>query len=425
MRCICRRHTTLTESWPILYIFEPAARSQLALNRFKLAADRMNWILACSNNSRNGPWEDILAAADAVLLDTQEKLSIDYKQIYTTGFSGGSRAALGIAVITGSVAGVIGCGAVFPSVKEYLPGPENAKFLYVGMVGLKDMNYLEHHNARQRLHDSGIDNHLILFDAGHEWPPSEKILQAAQWLELKRQVKSKEVEKTLLKEYEEAVLAEADTFLQQNYPVMAVNSLQNYTADFDPFTDIGLLEERIQKISSEKLYEKRRKAYQKSEEREAASLEKYLSAFVELYWTATGTEIPADQAEWWQTQINFLQKQSQLRDPVKRDQAYRMLNLISARSAESSFRFVGQGNYQLAIALNELWLKAQPKDVYANWHLAKVMATTGNKEGALEHLEKALKYGMQYKRSLTIPEFEILKEEARFKKVLQALEGSE
>ena len=40
--------------WPVIYIFDPAARGSLAVKNFKQAAEQYGYIVACSNNSRNG-----------------------------------------------------------------------------------------------------------------------------------------------------------------------------------------------------------------------------------------------------------------------------------------------------------------------------------------------------------------------------------
>lgn len=416
---------TPQRSWPILYIYDPAARASLALRRFQAGAEQLNWILACSNNSRNGPWEDILAAADAVLLDTQEKLSVDLEQIYTAGFSGGSRAAMGIAVITGRVSGVIGCGAVFSSVEAYRPGPETAKFLYVGMVGLKDMNYLEHLNARAQLEGLGIENHLILFDAGHEWPPSDRIARGMQWLALKRQAREKAVDSTLLEHYRQAVEEDATGFFEDGYPVAAVSLLESLKSDFGDLLETKPIDTRIRQITGEKPYQQQLKAIRKINDKESALQQKYISAFVELYWTINGSALSTSQEEWWEVQINHLKRQTKDKDKLNSNSAYRLLNLISARSAESCFEFLSRNNYPLALALNELWLKVSPEDVYANWHMAKIHALMSNKNQALNYLEKAVAYGMQYVKSLRAPEFELLEGEERYEELIRLVERRE
>jgi hypothetical protein len=77
--------------WPILYAFEPPARGRLAVEIFQEAAEKYGYIVAGSNNSRNVPWEPSLASIRAMWTDTHARFSLDERQVYTTGFSGGAR----------------------------------------------------------------------------------------------------------------------------------------------------------------------------------------------------------------------------------------------------------------------------------------------------------------------------------------------
>ena len=140
------------KKWPVVYIFEPAARGNLPLKHFREGAEKYGYILVASNNAKNGPWDPIFNAADALFLDTFERFEIDTGRVYTSGFSGGSRAALAVAVITKKVQGVIACGAGFPTVPSYKPTSVD-KFVYIGLVGNKDMNYSEHHDVQQTLNN--------------------------------------------------------------------------------------------------------------------------------------------------------------------------------------------------------------------------------------------------------------------------------
>src|SRR5947199_4446716 len=42
-------------AWPILYCLDPGARGRVPVERFHEAAERAGFIVAGSNNSRNGP----------------------------------------------------------------------------------------------------------------------------------------------------------------------------------------------------------------------------------------------------------------------------------------------------------------------------------------------------------------------------------
>ena len=94
--------------WPIIFILEPAARGALATNIFKMAAEKYGYIIACSNDSRNGPFLRNYDIVEIFTNDVYSRFNIDDKRIYFSGFSGGSRGALSVAVLNSSVAGVIG-----------------------------------------------------------------------------------------------------------------------------------------------------------------------------------------------------------------------------------------------------------------------------------------------------------------------------
>ena len=109
------------KSWPVILIFDPAARGRTGVNTFIEAARKYGFILACSNNSRNGPQGDNFTAAAAMLQDVEERFNVDQKRIYASGFSGGSRFAMAFAVTEKRISGVIGCGAGLPNDRNYLP----------------------------------------------------------------------------------------------------------------------------------------------------------------------------------------------------------------------------------------------------------------------------------------------------------------
>src|SRR5215831_19219414 len=48
---------TPKKRWPIIYIFDPVARGMVPTQIIKDAAEQYGYILATSNNSKNGPWK--------------------------------------------------------------------------------------------------------------------------------------------------------------------------------------------------------------------------------------------------------------------------------------------------------------------------------------------------------------------------------
>ncbi len=135
-------HYDNKKSWPVILIFDPAARGRIGVSAFIEAGRKYGFILACSNNSRNGPIGDNFTAAEAMLRDVEERFTADQRRIYAAGFSGGSRFAMAFAVKDKRISGVIGCGAGLPNDRNFLPSV-NSGFLYYGLAGTRDMNYLE------------------------------------------------------------------------------------------------------------------------------------------------------------------------------------------------------------------------------------------------------------------------------------------
>src|SRR5205823_9977456 len=57
---------TTARRWPLLLVFDPGGRGARAAGVFRDAAERYGWIVAASENSRNGPWEPTRRAIQAM-----------------------------------------------------------------------------------------------------------------------------------------------------------------------------------------------------------------------------------------------------------------------------------------------------------------------------------------------------------------------
>ena len=160
-----------TRKWPLLAAFDPGARGNIPVERFKEAAERYGYIMCGSNNSRNGPLPPSAEAAKAMLGDVAARFAIDDKRVYLTGFSGGARAATAIAVwLKEQVVGVIGCGA---GLAGGIEPTSSLPFVYYGTVGNEDFNYAEMKQLDRRLQSAGVAHRVEVFEGGHGWAPAE------------------------------------------------------------------------------------------------------------------------------------------------------------------------------------------------------------------------------------------------------------
>ena len=106
--------------YPVVFTFDPAARGKTAVTHFIPAAEKHQFILIGTNNTRNGPYDPNFKVAERLFAHCLENYRIIPQRIYTAGFSGGARLAATIAILSGAVEGVIGCGAGFAGF-PYLP----------------------------------------------------------------------------------------------------------------------------------------------------------------------------------------------------------------------------------------------------------------------------------------------------------------
>ena len=170
------------KKWPVIFVFDPGARGKVAVSGFVQAAEKLGFIIVCSNNSRNQlPENELSEAINSLFLDVEDRFSIDIRRIYTAGFSGGSRIASMIALQNKIVSGVIACGAGFPGESDFR---NTLSFSYIGLVGNRDMNYIEMCDLVKKMDNLGMNIEIRIFNGGHSWPSSDLLLEAVEWMEL-------------------------------------------------------------------------------------------------------------------------------------------------------------------------------------------------------------------------------------------------
>jgi len=171
-----------TRHWPILYAFDPAARGKVPVERYREAAERFGWIVAGSNNSRNGNLQGSLDSWNAIVADTTGRFGIDERRAYATGLSGGARVAILFAIQCHScVAGVIASAAGFPGGTE---PAATMHFAIFSTAGTDDFNFAEIKSLEEKLSRANITHQTEVFEGRHEWPPSSVAVSAVGWMEL-------------------------------------------------------------------------------------------------------------------------------------------------------------------------------------------------------------------------------------------------
>src|SRR5262249_14042775 len=193
-------------------------------------AEQYGYIVAGSNNSRNGPWPVSGAAVVAMPADVSRRFSVDPQRIYLTGLSGGARVALQVALGRNNIAGVIASSAGYPDSQPRSSVP----FAVFGTAGTEDFNYIE-----MRLLDRKLTSphSLAVFAGGHTLPPDAVALEAIEWMELQamksgRRDRDAALVDRLFEKRQRAIAAAAN-------PVDTVHLLDALVSDFKSLRDVA------------------------------------------------------------------------------------------------------------------------------------------------------------------------------------------
>jgi hypothetical protein len=249
--------------WPVIFIFDAMGRGRTGVERYQAAAEKYGYLVAGSNNSRNGPWEISLGAARAMTADVDKRFPVDPKRIYTAGMSGGARVAMLLAlnptILTGrEVAGVLASSAGFPDgFQKVVPFP------IFGSAGTDDFNHQEMRDL-----DQGVTtpHRVEVFEGGHTWLPAELATDGVAWMEIQamktgRRPRDAKVIDSIFGE--RVARAEA----QQNR-VEKMREWQSIAADFQGFKDVTTFKERAAALEREQDVQDSLRAERGDEERE-------------------------------------------------------------------------------------------------------------------------------------------------------------
>lgn len=152
---------------PVLFLLDPHADGSLPVNKYASLADKYNYILVGSNNSKNGLLgETSLHYIKSTIGDVKSRFEFDQKRMFIGGFSGGAKMALIFAEQMPEIIGAVACGGSLPIVTDKEP-----TFYFAGIVGNRDFNYLEMRQTYSLFDKYGFDYTANVFNGKHEWPP--------------------------------------------------------------------------------------------------------------------------------------------------------------------------------------------------------------------------------------------------------------
>lgn len=169
---------------PMLILFSPGGNGKGMVDKFKDAAESMEWVLVGCDKFKNGMEEDLGDLMFTELLpDIEKTVEHDPEYLYLGGFSGGGMRSFDYsAKFERPWKGIISCGG-------WLGGPDNSDQDYANKMAVamvngdgdkaanswvdKDTAILEDHKCKIKKFE---------FPGGHAIAPTEVLLDAMKWI---------------------------------------------------------------------------------------------------------------------------------------------------------------------------------------------------------------------------------------------------
>ena len=411
---------TPDRKWPVLYAFDPGARGRVPVERFKEAAEKYGWIVLGSNNSRNGPWNVVVNAWNAMLMDSHQRFAIDDERMYAAGFSGGARAAIRIAARCKCLAGVMANGAGFPS--DLAPSPQ-MHFAFFGAAGVDDFNYPELKSLVEPLSNAGIIHRVQTFAGRHEWPPVSVATAAVEWMELHaikagKRPRNDGFENAMWRQ----LLNEARTLEESKKYYEAYQLYLDLAGSFNGPRDVAQIETKVNQLRDSRdlkaaIHE------DQAQIRKQRELESRLNTLIAGASTNQSEE-GFDSASLLSKILNDLRKQSKASDDsTQRRVARRVLDGLFVGLIEQGISLLQtEKNYSESIRPLKLATEVNPDRSGAFFYLAWAYAANRDKKKSLQSLSTAVEKGFSDTAMITANKaFDSIRNEPEYQQIMARL----
>jgi dienelactone hydrolase len=406
--------------FPIIYCFDPVARGGFAVERFSSAAEKYNYIVVGSNNSRNGPNQPLTEIVRDLWDETHATLSIDDRRVYVAGFSGGARVAISVGFwLKGQVAGVIACAGGFPtSIPLNSPRP----FVLFATTGIDDFNNPEMQFLYRTLQGSAPPVRLIVFDGGHTWLPVELARDALEWFELQAMKSGlREKDDALISEILQQTLAQANVAKDQNQ-YRAYLLYSGLSEDFVRLRDVAEFQKSAEALKNSKAVRDglaREKQIAEGQSRKIENIHSLIAA-------SNGSDDRFESLTALRDALRDLRtKAAAGQASPDRTIARRALESLFIEFFERSNVALSKRDFDQAIADLTMCAEIQPESPRVFYQLARAHVLAKDKKDGLRALETAAEKGFGAVEELDGGEFEELKSDKRFQEIKKRVEQNQ
>ncbi|MBI3501680.1 MAG: hypothetical protein HY063_07785 [Bacteroidetes bacterium] len=402
----------VNEKLPVIFFFDSHGSGELPLNKYKELAEKYGYILAGSNNSKNGMrWEDNEPQIKIFMNDVKEKINVDAKRIYACGFSGGSRVASSVAIFDGGISGVIGMGAGFPSLSE----PIKNKFDYIGFAGNEDFNMNEMISLAASMDNSSIRHHLIIFNGKHEWAPAEEVENAFLWCEMNAMKDGLISRKdSLVNNFIKRNESKIDS-LEKRKNIYDEFILTKRMANFlDGLTDISSCKKKANDLKNSEEMKKILQKKEKLSKEEMMAQQAYRNNFL------------LKNLEWWTKEINSLNQKLKIKNDLESAAMNkRLLSYLSLLAYMNCSNALQQRQLDLLETYLKIYEMAEPKNSEHQYMFAELYAMKNNNDKTISYLQNAVILGFNDSaRMQSDTLFSSVKNSEAFSKIIEEIKNN-
>ncbi|MBO9700340.1 MAG: hypothetical protein J7604_09040 [Sporocytophaga sp.] len=367
--------------YPIVYLFDPQGDGNLPVEKYKQLADRFEMILAGSYNSENGlAWDKIQPKIMVMMEDCKSKLSIDKNRIYTSGFSGGSRVASGMAISGEEIKGVIGCGGGFPGKSNNIGYP----FDYYGIVGEEDFNLGEMRQLDMSMNNSGMSHFIYEVKGGHQWPEAQDMQIAFLWLKMNAMRKNAiPKNQSLIDSLSNVGMSEINLKKKQNENYEALLACKKWISILKDLTSVDAFKSEGNALFQSEPVKATLAKITIVEEKEIELTRKF--------WTAFEKE----DIQWWKSNYSSLVSMAQNNTLPREERSMykRLKGFLGLAAFSFSNSAIQQTDYEKALKFLQIYELIEPKNSEHAYLHTKVYAAKGNWNLAHKSLKKAVSLG--------------------------------
>ncbi|MEP6949924.1 MAG: hypothetical protein ABI863_11640 [Ginsengibacter sp.] len=389
---------------PVIYFFDPHGDGSFPLGKYKALADAYDFILAGSNNSKNGnDWPTTENIWRIMFDDSQKRLKINGSLIYTCGFSGGAKVAGYVALNNNEVKGVIANGAGLP---DGTPAA-NFRFSFTAIAGAGDMNMTDLVAISSNLDKTLTRHRIIFFDGKHEWAPEKTMNIAFACLQLDAMhEKLIPVDNVFINNFIAGSRKKIADYLKINHLVKAEQECKLSISMLDGLTnELTWFTEKDSSVKTNPVYQKQLQTEQNLLTTEDNLKEGYVKQFQQ------------DDMNYWVKTIGDLQIKSKPQTP-EGAMYQRLLAYLSLAFYSISNRLItGNQNNEAQYFVN-LYKMADATNSEAWYFSAILNARNNNANATKDDLLRAITCGFANKdRMMQQPEFQSLASQINFPEI--------